>query len=126
MTGQKQKKREPKQTALQIPARPRTLSGVTIREECACGKIYITINDHDDPKVPRPFEILIEIGKAGGCAAAWSEALEKIFSRALQSGCDCKDLVSDLVGIVCHRGASCVDAVGRAVRETMEAKEDCQ
>jgi len=75
--------------------RPGTTEGVTRRIRTGEGTLYITINqDHDGL-----CEVFTAIGKAGGNAAAQSEAISRLISLALRSGIDPNAIVRQLIGI---------------------------
>src|SRR4051794_733484 len=62
--------------------RPRTLSGVTKKMQTGHGPMYVTMND--DEFGPR--ECFIVLGKPGGTAAAFSDALGRMISLAMTHG----------------------------------------
>ncbi|NQV38168.1 MAG: adenosylcobalamin-dependent ribonucleoside-diphosphate reductase [Candidatus Marinimicrobia bacterium] len=75
--------------------RPGTTQGVTRRIRTGEGTLYITINQ--DPN--GLCEVFTAIGKAGGNAAAQSEAISRLISLALRSGIDPNAIVRQLIGI---------------------------
>ena len=98
-------------------SRGRTLSGRTTEVQTGCGPVYVTVNG--DP----PVEVLIAMGKAGGCAAAQCEAIGRMVTLALRYGAPADAVRKHLAGIACHNPAgwgddkilSCADAVARAL-----------
>src|SRR5690606_5539857 len=54
--------------------RPQKLTGATYKMKTPLGKAYITINDING----KPFEIIVNIGKAGSDVFAMSEALGRV------------------------------------------------
>ena len=61
--------------------RPIHLYGVTYRRSTPLGTAYITVNSSDDGE---PFEVFINLGKAGSDVAAVSEALGRLISYILR------------------------------------------
>ena len=93
--------KEKKVTAIEeneerIPrSRPTQTSGVTRRIRTGEGTLYITINEDENGLC----EVFTTIGKAGGNAAAQSEAISRLISLSLRSGLDPKAIVRQLKGI---------------------------
>lgn len=75
--------------------RPGETQGVTKRIRTGEGSLYITINEDEHGLC----EIFTTIGKAGGNAAAQSEAISRLISLSLRSGIDPNDVVKQLKGI---------------------------
>lgn len=75
--------------------RPIQTKGITQRIRTGEGTLYITINEDDDGLC----EVFTTIGKAGGHAAAQSEAISRLISLALRSGINPKAIVKQLKGI---------------------------
>jgi ribonucleoside-diphosphate reductase alpha chain len=75
--------------------RPRTLSGVTKKIQTGHGPLYVTMND--DEFGPR--ECFVILGKPGGTAAAFSDALGRMISLAMTHGADPQEIVHQLRGI---------------------------
>jgi ribonucleoside-diphosphate reductase alpha chain len=75
--------------------RPRTLSGVTKKIRTGHGSMYVTMND--DEFGPR--ECFVILGKPGGTAAAFSDALGRMITLALTHGADPAEVVHQLRGI---------------------------
>ena len=98
--------------------RPDVLPGKTYKLKTGCGNIYVIINDHDG----QPFEVFSVMGKSGGCAASYSEAIARLISLALRSGAEPKSIIRNLRGIACHQVSwyeglkvhSCAGAIARA------------
>ena len=73
-------------------------------------------------------EVFTAIGKAGGNAAAQSEAISRLISLALRSGIDPQDVISELKGIsgpnpVWENGElilSTPDAIGKALERYLK------
>ena len=75
--------------------RPVQTQGVTRRIRTGEGTLYITINEDENGLC----EVFTTIGKAGGHAAAQSEAISRLISLALRSGIDPNAIVRQLKGI---------------------------
>ncbi|HKZ27825.1 MAG TPA: vitamin B12-dependent ribonucleotide reductase, partial [Rubrobacteraceae bacterium] len=75
--------------------RPRTLSGVTKKMQTGHGPMYVTMND--DEFGPR--ECFVILGKPGGTAAAFSDALGRMISLAMTHGAQPAEIVHQLRGI---------------------------
>lgn len=61
--------------------RPQTLNGSTYRKETPLGTAYITVNSDEEGE---PFEVFLNIGKAGSDVSAVSEALGRLISLSLR------------------------------------------
>ena len=69
--------------------------GKTIKDTTPWGSIYITLNlDGKDP-----FEIFINVGKSGSELKAMTEALSRVISIGLRSGCVLEDFIDTLRGL---------------------------
>ncbi|MFC1526185.1 adenosylcobalamin-dependent ribonucleoside-diphosphate reductase [Candidatus Latescibacterota bacterium] len=107
--------------------RPAVTFGVTERIRTGEGNIYVTINEDEKGLC----EIFSTIGKAGGNAAAQSEAISRLISLALRSGIDPHEVVNELKGIsgpspVWEDGElilSTPDAIGRALERYLGRRE---
>ncbi|MCA1849119.1 MAG: ribonucleotide-diphosphate reductase subunit alpha, partial [Actinobacteria bacterium] len=75
--------------------RPRTLAGVTKKIQTGHGPLYVTMND--DEFGPR--ECFVILGKPGGTAAAFSDALGRMISLAMTHGASPEEVVHQLRGI---------------------------
>ena len=92
------------------------------------GNIYVTINEDEYGLC----EVFSTIGKAGGNAAAQSEAISRLISLALRSGIDPQEVVDELKGIsgpapVWEDGElilSAPDAIGRALERYVQRRAD--
>ncbi|MFV9510824.1 adenosylcobalamin-dependent ribonucleoside-diphosphate reductase [Tepidibacillus sp. LV47] len=62
--------------------RPKKLTGATYKMNTPLGKAYITINDVDGS----PFEVIVNVGKAGSDVFAMSEALGRVSTLFLRFG----------------------------------------
>lgn len=79
-----------------VKARPGlVVFGKTIKESTPWGSIYLTLNfDGTDP-----FEIFINVGKSGSELKAMAEALSRVISIGLRSGCRLEDFIDTLKGL---------------------------
>lgn len=108
---------------------PEKAYGVRLRKRTGCGNIYTKVfnNEYNEP-----FEIFITLGKAGGCAAAFTEGLARACSLALKYGVTLKELEDELMGISCHKQEgigqnkvlSCIDAVAKSIEEMFGQKDN--
>ncbi len=102
--------------------RPKVTKGTTTKVRTGCGNLYVTINEDDNGL---PFEVFIQMGKAGGCAASQLEAVGRLVSLVLRSGIDSSTMIDQLRGIRCPspswekggRVFSCADAIAKVVEE---------
>jgi ribonucleoside-diphosphate reductase alpha chain len=107
--------------------RPAVTRGVTERVRTGEGNIFVTINEDEEGLC----EIFSTIGKAGGNAAAQSEAISRLMSLALRAGIDPQEIISQLKGIsgpspVWEGGElilSTPDAIGRALERYVQRRE---
>ena len=107
--------------------RPTHTIGVTRRIRTGEGTLYITINEDDNGLC----EVFTTIGKAGGNAAAQSEAISRLISLALRSGLDPQAIVRQLKGISGPNPTwedgrlilSTPDAIGKALDDYLKEKK---
>ena len=107
--------------------RPTQTSGVTRRIRTGEGTLYITINEDENGLC----EVFTTIGKAGGNAAAQSEAISRLISLALRSGIDPNAIIKQLKGISGPNPTwedgrlilSTPDAIGKALDDYLSENE---
>ena len=107
--------------------RPNTTVGSTRRIRTGEGTLYITINEDENGLC----EIFTTIGKAGGNAAAQSEAISRLISLALRSGIDPNAIIKQLKGISGPNPTwedgrlilSTPDAIGKALDDYLNENE---
>jgi ribonucleoside-diphosphate reductase alpha chain len=103
------------------PSRSPVLRGETREKVTGCGSLYVTVNEDDFG----PREIFANMGKAGGCASASTEAIGRLISLAFRYGVPPDKIVKQLRGIRCHvplgfgpnQILSCPDAIGKALAD---------
>jgi ribonucleoside-diphosphate reductase alpha chain len=103
------------------PSRSPVLRGETREKVTGCGSLYVTLNEDDFG----PRELFANMGKAGGCASASTEAIGRLVSLAFRYGVPPDKIVKQLKGIRCHvplglgpnQILSCPDAIGRALAD---------
>jgi ribonucleoside-diphosphate reductase alpha chain len=64
--------------------RPRTLAGTTYRTETPLGTAFVTVNTRDGAQGREPFEVFLNVGKAGSDIAALAEAIGRLCSLCLR------------------------------------------
>ena len=106
--------------------RPTQTQGLTRRIKTGEGTLYITINEDEKGLC----EVFTTIGKAGGNAAAQSEAISRLISLALRSGVNPQSIVRQLKGISGPNPTwedgrlilSTPDAIGKALDDYLHEK----
>ena len=114
-----------------VRERPDALHGHTRKIESPLGTMYVTINEDEQA---RPFEVFVQIGKAGGAAMADAEAIGRLISLALRSGIPLGKVYKQLRGISSDRAVgfgdrkvlSTPDAIAQAIGQYLEEKEGVQ
>jgi ribonucleoside-diphosphate reductase alpha chain len=108
--------------------RPQTTFGVTERIKTGEGYLYVTINEDDNGLC----EVFTTIGKAGGNAAAQSEAISRLISLALRAGIEPREIVKQLKGIsgptpvwdgTGGQILSTPDAIGKVIERYIENRD---
>ncbi|MBQ7219573.1 MAG: adenosylcobalamin-dependent ribonucleoside-diphosphate reductase [Synergistaceae bacterium] len=86
----------PEEKSQRVKARPGLMMfGKTIKDTTPWGSIYVTLNlDGKDP-----FEIFVNVGKSGSEMKAMTEALSRVISIGLRSGCSLEDFIDTLKGL---------------------------
>mgnify|MGYP001162646636 CR=1 FL=1 len=108
-------------------SRPNQTAGVTRRIRTGEGTLYITINEDENGLC----EVFTTIGKAGGNAAAQSEAISRLISLSLRSGLDPHAIVRQLKGISGPNPTwedgrlilSTPDAIGKALDDYLKKRD---
>jgi ribonucleoside-diphosphate reductase alpha chain len=112
-------------------ARPDTLRGTSIRKETPLGTMFVHITEDDRGQ---PFEVFINLGKAGGAAMADVEAIGRLISLGLRSGISIQAIHRQLRGISSDRAVglgpnkvlSVPDAIGIALEDWLREKQGIQ
>jgi ribonucleoside-diphosphate reductase alpha chain len=112
-------------------SRPDKLRGTTIRKETPLGTMFVNITEDDRGQ---PFEVFLNLGKAGGAAMADAEAMGRLISLALRSGIPLMEIHRQLRGISSDRAVglgpnkvlSLPDAIGIALEEWWRDKQGVQ
>ena len=108
--------------------RPSALHGVTYRKETPLGTAYITVNVNGGNQ---PFEVFLNVGKAGSDVAAVSEAVGRLISLMLRlpSSLDANERLNQMIdqlagigggrsmGFGANRVRSLPDAIAQVLRE---------
>src|SRR5207248_3870938 len=98
------------------------LRSTSMRKETPLGTMFVHISEDDRGQ---PFDVFINLGKAGGSAMADAEALGRMISLALRSGIPLMEIHRQLRGISSDRAVglgpnkvlSVPDAIGIAIEE---------
>lgn len=120
-----------KEEAVDLKPKPRDIVtyGTTTKISTGCGNLYVTINNDE---MGEPFEVFMQMGKAGGCAMSQLEAIGRLVSLALRSGVNVDSIIDQLKGIRCpspswEKGGgrifSCSDAIARIVERRISERE---
>ncbi len=113
--------------------RPQRLKGSTYKMKTPLGKAYITVNEADGA----PFEVIVNVGKAGSDVFAMSEALGRVSTLFLRfgelpDGNKARLLIKHLkgiggsgaVGFGVNRVDSIPDAVAKAIEFSLDGEEE--
>ena len=103
--------------------RPSDLDGTTSSIDSPIGKMYVTVNRVSG----KPYEVFINVGKAGGTSASFSEAVGRLISLGLRNGITVEQVHRQLRGISSDRAfglgtgkvASGPDAVAKILERYM-------
>ena len=112
-------------------ARPDTLRSTSMRKDTPLGTMFVHISEDDRGQ---PFDVFLNLGKAGGSAMADAEALGRLISLALRSGIPLMEIHRQLRGISSDRAVglgpnkvlSMPDAVGIALEQWYREKQGVQ
>jgi ribonucleoside-diphosphate reductase alpha chain len=112
-------------------ARPDVMRGTTIRKDTPLGTMFVNITEDEKGA---PFEVFLNLGKAGGSAMADAEAIGRLISLALRSGISLQEIHRQLRGISSDRAVglgpnkvlSLPDAVGIALEQWWREKQGVQ
>jgi ribonucleoside-diphosphate reductase alpha chain len=112
-------------------SRPDKLRSTSMRKETPLGTMFVHISEDDRGQ---PFEVFINLGKAGGAAMANAEAIGRLISLALRSGIPLMEIHKQLRGVSSDRAVglgpnkvlSLPDAVGIALEDWWRDKQGVQ
>jgi ribonucleoside-diphosphate reductase alpha chain len=112
-------------------SRPDMLRATSLRKETPLGTMFVHITEDDRGQ---PFEVFINLGKAGGAAMADAEAMGRLISVALRSGIPLQEIHRQLRGVASDRAIglgpnkvlSVPDAIGIALEEWWRQKQGIQ
>jgi ribonucleoside-diphosphate reductase alpha chain len=107
------------------------LRGTTRRMETPLGTMYVNITEDEKGQ---PFEVFLNLGKAGGAAMADAEAMGRLISMAMRSGIPIMDIHRQLRGIASDKAIglgpnkvlSVPDAIGIAIEQWWRDKQGVQ
>ncbi len=122
------KKKEEKTKECKKWDRPKSLSGEIVKTKTGSGTLYTSIGFDE---CGQPIEIFINISKHGSEVSAFSEALGRVISIALQGGIPVSRIAETLIGITGESATwdngrlikSIPDAVGKILRDYAEKLE---
>lgn len=112
-------------------SRPDVLRGTSYRTDTPLGTLFVNITEDDRGQ---PFEVFLNLGKAGGSAMADAEAMGRLISLAFRSGIPVGEIVKQLRGISSDRAVgfgpnkvmSVPDAVGMVLERWAKEKQGVQ
>jgi ribonucleoside-diphosphate reductase alpha chain len=112
-------------------ARPDVLRSTSIRKDTPLGVMFVHVTEDERGQ---PFEVFINLGKAGGSAMADAEAMGRMISLALRSGIPLMEVHRQLRGISSDKAVglgpnkvlSVPDAIGIALEEWYRQKQGVQ
>jgi ribonucleoside-diphosphate reductase alpha chain len=125
-------------TANGLLRRPRALQGTTYRTETPLGTAFVTVNTREGAEGREPFEVFLNVGKAGSDIAALAEAIGRLCSLCLRLPCQlpARERVAAIVhqlggigggralGFGARRVRSLPDAVARVLAEAAELDDE--
>jgi ribonucleoside-diphosphate reductase alpha chain len=89
-----------------------------------CGTMYLTVCRNGQAIT----DIIVKIGKSGGCAQAQVECIANLLSTSIKAGVDPLVLTNQMIGIRCSSPVyqfgedvlSCGDAIGRFLKNYLD------
>ena len=117
--------------ALEKLQRPKTTKGISIQKEVGCGHLYVTVAKGENGYT----EVFATLGKAGGCSNCQNEILTTTITLGLRYGIPMEEYIRKMVGVQCpnpkmfpmeERCLSCPDAIGKAMKQFLEAQGSIQ
>lgn len=113
------------------PSKPKEVQpSTTHKVTTGCGTMYITICG--DGK--RISDVIVKIGKSGGCAQAQVECIANVVSAAIREGVDPLLLADMMIGVRCSSPLfqfgddvlSCGDAIGKFLKGYLGAHSESE
>lgn len=86
----------------------RSRKSVTPVATTGCGNVYLTASE---------FGVFIQLGKAGGCAAAHLSAVAKLITMVERLGGTKAEIAAELSGTQCPRPPACIDCIADMLKE---------
>jgi ribonucleoside-diphosphate reductase alpha chain len=108
--------------ALEKLPRPKIVPGIIVKVPTACGNMYVQLGYVNN----KLFEIFATLGRAGGCAMAYSEGLTRSITTGLRCGVPISEYIDQLKSIRCPNPmpfpredavVSCPDAIAKTLAE---------
>jgi ribonucleoside-diphosphate reductase alpha chain len=96
-----------------------TFQSVQMKVRTPDGTMFVNVMEDADGK---PFQIIINIGKAGSAIAAWAQALAATMSAGLQSGVKMEAFLTELSSITSSNRARTVDSTATSGPERLNLK----
>ena len=100
--------------------RPKVVGGINVRVITGCGNMYIQLGWCNG----KLFEVFATLGRGGGCAMGFSEALTRSVTAGLRCDVPVAEYVRQLKGVLCPSPRpfpkddavmSCPDAIGKVL-----------
>ena len=108
----------------------------TIVKTTGCGNLNVHVLRDDDGNI---VDILSNLGRSGGCAAAGMEVTCRLIHKLIKRGEPIESIIESLRGVACpnpgydgaEENVSCFDAVGKALEQALsrnphEEKDDAK
>jgi ribonucleoside-diphosphate reductase alpha chain len=102
--------------------RPKVVFGINVKVVTSCGNMYVQMGWCNG----RLFEVFATLGRGGGCAMGFSEALTRSITLGLRCGVPPSEYAKQLRGVMCpsprpfpkeEAVLSCPDAIGKVVEQ---------
>lgn len=102
--------------------RPEVVPGLIIKAPTGCGNMYVQLGFVNG----KLFEVFATLGRAGGCAMAFSEGLTRSITTGIRCGVPIAEYIDQLQGIRCpipvpfpknKAAMSCADAIARILTQ---------
>jgi len=102
--------------------RPKVVGSINVKVVTGCGNMYIQLGWWNGGL----HEIFATLGRSGGCAMSYGEALTRSITTGLRSGVDASEYIDQLKGVRCpnqvafpkeNEVLSCADAIGKILEK---------